>query len=74
MILSKCYFVRCRSVKANITMLARANFCAEPHDVSLLWALWDMKSAGGMANMNSCGDGTQVLLLLLFFFALGRPN
>jgi hypothetical protein len=43
-------------------MLSRANFSAEPSDVSLLWALWDMKAAGGMSEMNSAGEGTQVIL------------
>jgi monoamine oxidase len=46
-------------VKANAAMLSRANFCAEPYEVSLLWALYDMKSGGGMDEMNGCGCGTQ---------------
>jgi len=49
-----------RSVIANAAMLARSNFSAEPYEVSLLWALWDMKAAGGMREMNASGEGAQV--------------
>jgi hypothetical protein len=52
-------------------MLSRANFCGEPHEVSLLWALWDMKTAGGMAQMNDIGSNGGTLVIKTFTHILG---
>lgn len=52
-----------RAVIDNIKMLARANFSAELHEVSFLWALWDMKTAGGLEEMNSPGDAAENMTL-----------
>ena len=39
---------------------ARVNFTAEPHEVSLLWALWYVKQAGGTVSINVTENGAQV--------------
>ena len=39
---------------------SRVNFTAEPHEISLLWALWYVRQAGGTLTINSTENGAQV--------------
>ena len=41
-------------------MQARLNMTAEPYELSLLWTLWYIKSAGGLYRMNAFDGGAQV--------------
>lgn len=41
-------------------MLLRINMTGEPYEVSLLWALWYTKGAGGVHRMNALEGGAQV--------------
>lgn len=38
---------------------ARINFTAEPHEISLLWALWYVKLGGGVYRINVTDNGAQ---------------
>ena len=51
----------CRKVKDNAAMFLRLNMASEPYEVSLLWTLWYIKSAGGYYRMNAFEGGAQVI-------------
>ena len=49
-----------RLAREDARMLLRLNMTAEPYEVSALWTLWYIKSAGGMGRMNAFKGGAQV--------------
>ena len=48
-----------RDALASASLVSKLNLTAEPYEISLLWALWYIKAAGGTARMNSTGGGAQ---------------
>lgn len=51
--------INSEAVKDDAAMLLRLNMTAEPYELSLLWTLWYIKSAGGILRMNAFEGGAQ---------------
>ena len=48
-----------RNARACAYQVPRVNICTEPNEISLLFTLWYLASAGGLARINSTDGGAQ---------------
>ncbi|ELT91172.1 hypothetical protein CAPTEDRAFT_178716 [Capitella teleta] len=48
-----------KASKLEADVFSRLNFAVDPHEVSLLWALWYVKGAGGTSRINYVEGGAQ---------------
>lgn len=51
--------IKSKEARDSAGLLLKLNMTAEPREVSLLWALWYTKSAGGVMCMNGIKEGAQ---------------
>ena len=60
-----------RAAMKNAVSFVNVNVTSEPYEVSLLWFLWYLASAGGPLRINATSNGGQVLLATGVTGALG---
>ena len=58
-----------RAAMRNAVSFVKVNVTSEPYEVSLLWFLWYLASAGGPLRINATSNGGQVNSIVILLLA-----
>ena len=63
-----------RAAMRNAVSFVKVNVTSEPYEVSLLWFLWYLASAGGPLRINATSNGGQVNSVVIYFLFAARSG